>query len=528
MKEFLASRAEFLQRDSVVRSATRPSIRSPERVRRDEIRRDDSREPRCQRPCSTDQVDESPRRRPRSPAPTGSFWIERAARDRHPAADRGHRLDLLVVGGGYTACGPRCWRRSATPDRAWCCWRRETVGWAASGRNGGFCEASLTHGEENGPARWPKELADAGRASGTENLDAIESDRGRATASTPSSSAPASSPWRSSRTRSPWLRSGRGSGRVPRPHGASGRRWTPRPTSAGCGTADAHCPRRIRRSWPVGWLAPRADVGVEMFEQYPGHGLEPARAGLVTCGRPRHGRRPTESRSRTNVVPVPCCVGCGSCTVPVYDYVLMTEPLTAAQLAAIGWQEPAGHRRPRPTSSTTTGSPPTTGSCAAATTPSTTTAAGSARVRGSADDVRRARLALLHDVPAARGRAVHPPLGRRDRHLHAVLRVLRHRSRRPGRLRPRLHRARRRRRPASPPRSCSTCSRGRTRSGPQLEMVRSQAAALPARAGDLAGRASHPLRARPRRTTTEGRRGLFLKTLDAVGLGFDYVTAACR
>lgn len=33
-----------------------------------------------------------------------------------------------------------------------------TVGWAASGRNGGFCEASLTHGEDNGRGRWPKEI----------------------------------------------------------------------------------------------------------------------------------------------------------------------------------------------------------------------------------------------------------------------------------------------------------------------------------------------------------------------------------
>ena len=37
-------------------------------------------------------------------------------------------------------------------------------GWAASGRNGGFCAASLTHGLGNGVDRWPDELADAGAA----------------------------------------------------------------------------------------------------------------------------------------------------------------------------------------------------------------------------------------------------------------------------------------------------------------------------------------------------------------------------
>ena len=38
-------------------------------------------------------------------------------------------------------------------------------------------------------------------------------------------------------------------------------------------------------------------------------------------------------------------------------------------------------------------------------------------------DVREARPALLPHVPAARGRALHPPLGRRDRHLAAASRV---------------------------------------------------------------------------------------------------------
>ena len=50
-----------------------------------------------------------------------------------------------------------------------------TIGWAASGRNGGFCEASLTHGEENGRSRWPEEY-DALERLGADNLDAFEAD----------------------------------------------------------------------------------------------------------------------------------------------------------------------------------------------------------------------------------------------------------------------------------------------------------------------------------------------------------------
>jgi glycine/D-amino acid oxidase-like deaminating enzyme len=46
-------------------------------------------------------------------------------------------------------------------------------GLAASGRNGGFCEASLTHGHENGASRWPKEIDTLERL-GRQNLDEIE------------------------------------------------------------------------------------------------------------------------------------------------------------------------------------------------------------------------------------------------------------------------------------------------------------------------------------------------------------------
>ena len=46
----------------------------------------------------------------------------------------------------------------------------ERLAFGASGRNGGFCSASLTHGIENGLARWPDELAALERM-GRENLD---------------------------------------------------------------------------------------------------------------------------------------------------------------------------------------------------------------------------------------------------------------------------------------------------------------------------------------------------------------------
>jgi glycine/D-amino acid oxidase-like deaminating enzyme len=48
----------------------------------------------------------------------------------------------------------------------------DRCGWGASGRNGGFGEASLTHGLENGMSRWPEEIGELERL-GAENFAAM-------------------------------------------------------------------------------------------------------------------------------------------------------------------------------------------------------------------------------------------------------------------------------------------------------------------------------------------------------------------
>jgi glycine/D-amino acid oxidase-like deaminating enzyme len=51
----------------------------------------------------------------------------------------------------------------------------ERVGWAASGRNGGFVEASITHGDEDGRSRWPDEIRPLEQL-GLANLDGMQAD----------------------------------------------------------------------------------------------------------------------------------------------------------------------------------------------------------------------------------------------------------------------------------------------------------------------------------------------------------------
>ena len=112
--------------------------------------------------------------------------------------------------------------------------------------------------------------------------------------------------------------------------------------------------------------------------------------------------------------------GWRSTFVPVYDYALMTEPLTAAPAGRDRLGRPRGDCRTPATSSTTSGSPPTIGSCGAAMTRSITP--GNA-VKPSHDQrpatFERLAAAVRRDVPAARrhrgsrtagaGRSTPPP-----------------------------------------------------------------------------------------------------------------------
>ena len=104
------------------------------------------------------------------------FWLDDLADEAGRTRPKltGERIaQLAIVGGGYTGLWTAVLAKQRNPDARVVLVEAKTIGWAASGRNGGFCEASLTHGRENGLSRWPDELATLDRL-GLENLDAIE------------------------------------------------------------------------------------------------------------------------------------------------------------------------------------------------------------------------------------------------------------------------------------------------------------------------------------------------------------------
>lgn len=262
------------------------------------------------------------------------FWLEDVAAPRHPALVGEHDTDLAVVGGGYTGLWAAVRAKQRDPARRVVLLEARTLGWAASGRNGGFCAASLTHGEENGRTRWPEEYATLERL-GRANLDGIEKTVSEHVMDVD------------------FERSGELSVAV-EPHQVDRLREA---AAAGAGrflTADQTRALVDSPTYLAGLLSDEvallhpakmvtelarvaADLGVEIFEGTYAEGLvADAPTGPVTVRTRSGSLRTAAVVSATNVFPA-LLRRFRPYTVPVYDYAVMTEPLTPAQLAEVGW-----------------------------------------------------------------------------------------------------------------------------------------------------------------------------------------------
>ncbi len=271
------------------------------------------------------------------------FWREdlpdSLAPDRPPLTGT-HHADLVVVGGGYTGLWTALLATERDPGARVVVIEAQRVGWAASGRNGGFCESSLTHGHENGMARWPNEMPRLGRL-GRANLDAIEASEAQYGMDfqfeRTGQLAPATEPHQVE-----WLREWAAEGHdgVVYLDQAEAQASVASPTDLAA-VWEKHTCGMVHPARMAAELARVCEErGVEIFERSPATGLDTSGHGVVVVT-PNGRVEASRAALGTNVFPS-LLKRNRLMTVPVYDYVLMTEPLTADQVASIGWRDRQG------------------------------------------------------------------------------------------------------------------------------------------------------------------------------------------
>ncbi|MGH3471309.1 MAG: NAD(P)/FAD-dependent oxidoreductase [Nocardioidaceae bacterium] len=268
-----------------------------------------------------------------------SVWLDDPARPAPRPPLKGSKgCDLAVVGGGFSGLWTALLAKEADPEREVVLLEAGSLGWAATGRNGGFCSASITHGAANGRDRFPDEadtLERLGRDNLTGLLTAIDRYRIDCDLERSGEIDVATEPHQVD-----WLReeAERNGGEFLDTEAV--RKEVTSPTYlAGLWDKDGTVmvnPAKL--AW--GLAQAGESLGVRVYE-----------GSLVTALDARRDRLTLHTRGGsvearqvalgTNVFPS-LLRRVRPRVVPVYDYALATEPLTAEQLDTIGWRNRQG------------------------------------------------------------------------------------------------------------------------------------------------------------------------------------------
>jgi glycine/D-amino acid oxidase-like deaminating enzyme len=272
------------------------------------------------------------------------FWLdELPPRDPHPRLEGEQQADLVIVGGGFTGLWAALHAVRRDPGRSVLLLEGERCGEGASGRNGGFVDSSLTHGLENGRARFPEEIAALERI-GLENFAGLREDLSRLQIA---------ADWEETgfidlahqphelEDLAAALRERESFGHDVRLLDAAGlRAEVDSPLYLGglwdrTGAALVHPGKLVD-----GLRRAAARCGVRIAEHSPVCELR-AEGGRMRIRTPAGAARARSVLLATGAHP-PLAPAVARRVVPVYDYVLVSEPLSDAQRAALGWNRRQG------------------------------------------------------------------------------------------------------------------------------------------------------------------------------------------
>ena len=266
------------------------------------------------------------------------FWLDDPDRPApEPELTKDLRSDLLVIGAGYTGLWTALLAKEQNPTRDVVLLEAGEVATGASGRNGGFVDASITHGFLNGLSRWPREVAILEKI-GEANLDAIETTIKRLGIDCDYRRVGeidiATEPY--------LLDEFKEIMELAEPYDLRYQLFSREQLHeivkspiflGGIKRPDSSLVNPAQLAW--GLRNACLNRGVQLYEKTPVIKLEEEN-NLVIAHTP-HGRiRANRVALATNAYP-PLLKRISYYIVPVYDYAIMTEPLTPSQRDSIGW-----------------------------------------------------------------------------------------------------------------------------------------------------------------------------------------------
>src|ERR1700744_2882994 len=273
-----------------------------------------------------------------------SFWTSQPGAPEPAGPLTGtQQAGLAVVGGGVSGLWTALRARERDPSADVVLIEASASGWAASGRNGGFCSSSLTHGIGNGLSRFPDEmpqleklgaqnLAEIGETVAAHGIDCDFAPVGEL--------AVATAAWQLDGLTEE-AEAARALGHeVTELDAAAVRAELDSPKFLGgtwyhdtCAMVD---PARLARGLRQACL----DAGVRFFEHTPVKSLR-TDGGALALTTPYGRVRTGQVALATGAYP-PLLRRMRNYFVPVYDYVLVTRPLTPAELDSVGWRNRQG------------------------------------------------------------------------------------------------------------------------------------------------------------------------------------------